>query len=921
MECMREGAEGRGYAQETRVHQWQLRSMSERVSPKHPVADTPADWAQVPGQTFVRGADNRLWDQAPTHRVRISQGFRIAAKPVTVADFRQFRPRQKVRDIDGIATGISWHDAVAYCRWLSRRTGRPFRLPTEAEWELVFRTDGQYGVRSAPSGVREWCLDDYGDYPRGEITDPTGRSGGTCKVVRGGPLDPVDTAGTLLPAAWYAEPTYRAGMPASFGMVPVIDSTPKRFPAPGWIGIWYGSSDFARPQEIDTLPSGDFDWRGGAMRGGDWSAEYRGQLVPTATGPTVFRLETDRQAQLWVGGRLVADSNDPKASAPLDLMGGKPVDVRVRYSHAGGRTFLRMVWERPSGLKEPIPAAAMRHSAADREAVSVLAPAVDMPPGAHAIGFRVVEAPMPTTKPLPPVAEFHQVGVVPVHRSVKQAGNPQIPWFRRRAALPTPLETSTDPKFQREIDNAGFHPSMRGHNHSPALEVCDNGDVLAVWYTSWHEYEAEVSLIASRLRRGADQWDFPSRILDLPGANDHAPLLWNDRGVVRLFWGSPRLAGGGFPFQWVESTDHGTTWGPVRFPTFATPIGPHSRQPINTAFRTQDGTWWLASDAVGGSSVFWKSADNGRTWSDPGGRTAGRHTVGAALSGGRVLALGGKNTDIDGWMPQALTSDGGKTWTVERTHFPAQGGNQRPSLLRLQSGRLFFAADFQRQGGLRPRGETRAGSYVALSEDDGRTWVVKPLPGVLAHEVGPEFFKGLNGAGTVGYSVARQAPDDTIHLLATMTRPGLHFEMNEAWILDPDAHPTVKDVPAGALSLGPDDRRLRPAVNAVEESTVVKVRGSGRMGSPKGRYGLATGKDGRVWRHGPEEWFHADGRKQFDGRWDFGLRVGMERWWAEDGTLLRERDHRPDGVTVQTVFDGWGKPRNVSRWRDCWKID
>jgi hypothetical protein len=101
----------------------------------------------------------------------------------------------------------------------------------------------------------------------------------------------------------------------------------------------------------------------------------------------------------------------------------------------------------------------------------------------------------------------------------------------------------------------------------------------------------------------------------------------------------------------------------------------------------------------------------------------------------------------------------------------------------------------------------------------------------------------------------------------------------------------------------------------------VNVRGSGRMGSPKGRYGLVTGKDGRVWRHGPEDWFHADGRKQFDGRWEFGLRIGMERWWAEDGTLLRERDHRPDGVTVQTVFDTSGKPRNVSRWRDCWKID
>jgi hypothetical protein len=618
---------------------------------------------------------------------------------------------------------------------------------------------------------------------------------------------------------------------------------------------------------------------------------------------------------------MVADSKDPRATRTVDLIAGKPVNARLRYSHTGGAALVRVRWEWPGGMLETIPASALRHTSADRDTVAAGAPSVEMPAGAHAIGFRVVQGPLPSTKPLPPTVEFHQVGVVPVHQSVRKSGSPDRPWFRRRAALPTPLESSTDPRFQKEIDNAGFHPSLRGHNHSPALEVCDNGDVLAVWYTSWHEYEAEVSFIAARLRRGADQWDFPSRILDLPGANDHAPLLWNDNGVLRLFWGSPRLTGGAFPFQWTESRDHGASWGPVRFPKFTTPIGPHSRQPINTAFRTKDGAWWVTSDAVGGSSVFWKSTDNGATWSDPGGRTAGRHTVGAALRDGRLLALGGKNTDIDGWMPQAFSSDGGKTWTAERSVFPAQGGNQRPSLLRLKSGRLFFAADFQRAGGGRPRGETRAGSYVALSDDDGKTWVLKALPGALAHETGPDFFKGVNGAGTIGYSVARQAPDGTIHLLATMTRPGVHFEMNEAWILDANAAPTVREVPAGELVLGPDDRRLRPSAGAVEESTRVVVRGAGTLAKPRGEYGLAGGSDGRVWRHGIERWFHAGGRPQYEATWERGEKVGRERWWSADGVLVREREHRLDGITVQTVFESSGKAVNVSRWRGMWKVD
>ena len=66
---------------------------------------------------------------------------------------------------------------------------------------------------------------------------------------------------------------------------------------------------------------------------------------------------------------------------------------------------------------------------------------------------------------------------------------------------------------------------------------------------------------------------------------------------------------------------------------------------------------------------------------------------------GTILGLGGKVTNIDGFMPQSISRDGGRSWTVTKTRFPALGSNQRPIVIRLASGRLFFASDWQDRRG------------------------------------------------------------------------------------------------------------------------------------------------------------------------------------------------------------------------------
>ena len=155
--------------------------------------DAPfAEMVVVPAGEFIMGSpeseEERYSDEGPQREVTFGQRFAVGRFAVTFEEWdacvadggcNGYRP-----DDEGWGRGrrpvinVSWDDAQAYAAWLSRKTGKTYRLLSEAEWEYVVRagttTPFWWGASISLQQANYDGNYTYGSGPKGEYTSVRG---------------------------------------------------------------------------------------------------------------------------------------------------------------------------------------------------------------------------------------------------------------------------------------------------------------------------------------------------------------------------------------------------------------------------------------------------------------------------------------------------------------------------------------------------------------------------------------------------------------------------------------------------------------------------------------------------------------------------------------------------------------------------
>lgn len=277
-----------------------------------------------------------------------------------------------------------------------------------------------------------------------------------------------------------------------------------------------------------------------------------------------------------------------------------------------------------------------------------------------------------------------------------------------------------------------FGPETRTgpYKHPAAIAELQNGDLYLVYYGGEGEYAVDTGVFGARLRKGSSRWSKPVRIAHDPFRSLGNPVIWQaPDGLVWLFyvvrwgdtWSTSRIQG-------KVSRDGARTWSDsfvvsevegmmVRCKPIVLASGDYL---LPVYHETGNDPERVGADTT---SRFLRWDRQRRQWVQLGvirSKKGNLQPSVVELAPNHLLAFcrraGGYEPVTDGYVVQAESRDGGKTWT-EGVNSAFPNPNAAVDLLKLRNGHLLFVYNDSMN--------ERTPLTAALSLDNGRTWPYK----------------------------------------------------------------------------------------------------------------------------------------------------------------------------------------------------